>query len=104
REEAAPVGPGLPGNIAGAFGEGAEAADRILVRILGVDRLARLELEAVAPDAHALARERHEVHLDAAGRGIVEGVVLEALRVEVGAQLAVDAREEVQVERRGDAA
>ncbi len=44
------------------------------------------------------------MHLDAPERGVVERVVAEAAQVEIAAQLAVDAREQVQVERRGDAA
>src|SRR5581483_11634610 len=82
----------------GSRGERAEAFHRVLVRVLGVDRLPGVEAKAVAPHAHALALERDEVHLDPAERRVVEGVVREALQVEPAAQLAVDPGEEIEVE------
>src|SRR5262249_40412275 len=91
-EERLAVGPSLVSDEPGAPGEGAEALDRILVRVLGVDRLADVEREPVPPDAPALASERNEVHLDAPLGGVVESVVREALQLEVGTELAVDAR------------
>ena len=68
-----------------------------------MDRFAGVEGEAVRADVHRLPGERYQVHLDAARSGVVEGIVREAPQVEVSAQLAIDAPEQVQVEGRGDA-
>ena len=46
---------------------------------------------------------RDEMHLDAPGHRVVEGVVAEPVQVEVAAELAVDARQQVQIERRSHA-
>src|SRR5438093_10639104 len=68
-----------------------------------MDRFAGVEGEAVRADVHRLPGERYQVHLDAARSGVVEGIVREAPQVEVSAELAIDAPEQVQVEGRGDA-
>ena len=40
------------------------------------------------------------MHLDARALAVVEGVVLEACEVEIAAELAVDARQQVEIELR----
>jgi hypothetical protein len=49
------------------------------------------------------ARAADEVHLDAAERLVVERAMAKRGEVEVAAELAVDARQEIEVERGGDA-
>ena len=44
-----------------------------------------------------------QMHLDAVALAVVEGVVLEACEIEIAAEFAVDAREQVEIELRGDA-
>ena len=51
----------------------------------------------------ALALEAGQMHLDARALAVEEGVMLEAAEVEVGAELAVDARQQIEIELRGDA-
>ena len=68
-----------------------------------MDRFAALEEKAVVADVDGVGRGGDEVHLDAAGERVVERVVREAPQVEVTAELAIDAREQIQIEGRGHA-
>ena len=43
------------------------------------------------------------MHLDAVTLAIVEGVMAEAVEIEIGAELAVDAAQQIEIELRGDA-
>ena len=88
------------GRPAGAARQRAEGFERVLVAVLGVDRLAGAEFDRAAGHPHLLALLAGEMHLDAMALGIVEGVVAEAVEVEIAAELAVDARQQVEVERR----
>ena len=58
---------------------------------------------AAAGDGDDLVGQAADVDLDAAGGLVVEGVMGEAVEVEIGVELAVDALEQIEVERRGDA-
>src|ERR1700685_4339815 len=42
------------------------------------------------------------MHLDPVMRAVVEGVMLEGVEIEIGAELAVDARQQVEIEFRRD--
>ncbi len=77
--------------------------DRILVAVLGVNGFAGAEVDAFAGNAHALALEARQMHFDARALAVEEGVMLEAREVELGAELAIDAREQIEIELRGDA-
>ena len=68
-----------------------------------MDRFAAIEREAVVADVDRVRLARDEMHLDAPGHRVVEGVVAEPVQVEVAAELAVDARQQVQIERRSHA-
>src|SRR5262249_56409337 len=57
---------------------------------------------AVAQD-DVLRRQAFEVHLDAMLRAVVERLVAEAVEIEIGAELAVDAAQQVEIEGGGDA-
>src|SRR5690348_15615666 len=82
---------------AGAAGERAESGHRILVGIFGVNGLTGAELENAAADPDPLRPEAQQVHLDAPGRLVVERLVTERGEFEAGAELAIDAREQVEV-------
>ena len=58
------------------------------------------ELEVRRRDADVLPAAADQVHLDARLVGVPDGAVDEAVEVEVAAELAVDADEQVAVERR----
>src|SRR5215204_820428 len=99
------VEPGVLAPEAGLGGERRKLVERILVGVLRVDALARAEVDAEVErlDADGLRARAFEVHLDAPLRLVVERDVAEVAQGEVGAQLAVDAREEVEVEGGRDA-
>ncbi len=66
-----------------------------------MDGLARRKAEYPRTDAHALRACAAQVHLDPAAGDVVERLVLERAQVEVRAQLAVEPRQEIEVESRG---
>src|SRR5947209_5270149 len=68
-----------------------------------MDRFAGAEIERAARDLHLLPFLAGEMHFDAMPLGIVEGMVAEACQVETAAELAVDAREQIEIELRRDA-
>src|SRR5262245_52643960 len=98
------IGPHSQRLPAGGAGEVVELTDRVFVGVLGVDALAGAEVEGAAQDAHHLPAQAPEVHLDTALARVVDRLVLEGADVEGAGQLAVDAVEQIEVERRGDAA
>src|SRR5262245_17244387 len=63
-----------------------------------MDRLTRREQELRVADAYALLAPAYEVHLDAALFPVVKGAVRKPIKEEIGVQLAVDTRQEVEVE------
>src|SRR5262245_54815574 len=68
-----------------------------------MDGLAGAEFETAAGDAHALALAAGEMHLDAPALHVEEGLMAEGANVEIAAKLAIDAREQIEIEARGDA-
>src|SRR5947209_6191903 len=72
------VGPGRGRAPAGIARERAEGVDRVLVGVLGVDRLTHCKLERVAGDRNALALQAFKMHLDTLMFHIVERAVAEA--------------------------
>jgi hypothetical protein len=68
-----------------------------------VDRFARTKLDGLAADPDLLPLDAGEVHLDARTLAIEERVVLETFEIEVAAELAIDARQNVEIELRRDA-
>lgn len=63
-----------------------------------MDALAFVEVKALAAQTHLLRTAADQVHLDALQRGLVVRGVLPRGQVEIGAELAVGARQQVQVE------
>ena len=102
-EELLLAAPGPPRREARLLRQRAEILHRVFVRILGVDRLALRERD-LWPATRTLcaARLTRYISMRCAVR-IVEGVMGEGVQVEIRAQLAIGARQQVLVERRGDA-
>jgi hypothetical protein len=67
-----------------------------------VDGLAGGEVEGLPRDPHGLGAFADQVHLDAAQGPVVEGSVRPGGEVEVGAELPVDAGQQVAIEGGGD--
>src|SRR3954469_14160395 len=95
-----PRGDRLPSGPACQCREGIQC---VLVAVLGVDGLAGAEFEHPACQPYLLPLLAGEMHLDAATVGIVEGMMAETCKIEVAVELAVDAREEVEIEPGRDA-
>ena len=68
-----------------------------------MDGFAGAEIDGFAGHPHLLTLPAGEMHFDAVTLAIVKGVMLERVEVEIAAELAVDAREQVEIERGGDA-
>src|ERR1700728_1973462 len=89
------VSPGRQRRPAAAVRERLEGVDRVFVTVLGVDRFPGTEFDGNAAQPDLLPSGAGEVHFDA--------VVLERCKIEIGAELAIDAGEQVQVEFRSHA-
>src|SRR5580698_10303614 len=63
-----------------------------------MDGFAGAEFERRIADAHPLTFRAGKMHFDPAALGIVEGVVLEGFKIEIRAKLAIDARQQVEIE------
>ena len=61
------------------------------------------EVETLAAQGHALALQADQIHLDAMRHGIVGRVMGKAVQIEIGAQFAIGARQQILVEQGGDA-
>src|SRR5207247_677533 len=90
---------------AGAPGESERVVPVVLAGALGPDALpgAERRLDPEAVDHDRLVAARDEVHLDAALGGVPPRLVLEEAEVEVRTQVAVDPREQVEIEGGRDA-
>ena len=73
------------------------------MRVLRDDVLARAKTNRDSGNGYELWPAAHEPHLDASLFRVVDGVMLESVEVEVGIELAVQPREQIQIERSGDA-
>src|SRR5262249_39686664 len=76
----------------------AERLDGVFVTVLGMNRFATAEVERLAASTNFLARQTDEMHLDATLFLIVERAMTKTPKVEVPTELAVDAREQIEVE------
>src|SRR5581483_7967110 len=83
---------------AGAAGKRNERVRRILVAVLGVDRLAGAEIDHLARDPHLLPLDARKMHLDTMPLAIVEGMMFEARRIELAAELAIYPVQEIEIE------
>src|SRR3546814_14186299 len=75
----------------------------VLVAVLDLHRLACIKVEAPPFDGHILRTAADQEGLDAAGLAQVRGAVLEGIEIEVAADVAIEPRQQVERERRGDA-
>src|SRR5207248_2658697 len=80
-EPAARIGPELCRLESRVGSERLKFLHGVLIRVLRMDRFAAIEGEAVVADVDRVRLARDDVHLDAAGHRVVEGVVREAARV-----------------------
>src|SRR5262249_50336031 len=78
--------------------QGLELGDWIFIGILRVDAPAGLKGKTLALDGDALIFLTDQVHLDAAMSGIVNRFVPEGAKIEITAQFAIDARQQIEVE------
>src|SRR5262245_35689172 len=62
------------------------------------DVFALTEQDRDSGHCDGLVASADEAHLDAAQQRIVNGIVLEAIAIEVGSELAIQAREQIQIE------
>ncbi len=68
-----------------------------------MDGFAGAETDRLAVDFHLLPLGAGEVHLDPVVLAIVTGVMLEGGQIEIGAELAIDARQQIEIEFGGHA-
>src|SRR6185369_15737125 len=94
------IGPDGSGPEAGLPRQGTQALHGELVRVLGVQRLALVELVPLAAQRDLLATPADQMHLDALLRRVVKRAVGELVQGEAGAKLAIGACQQVEVERR----
>src|SRR3954449_7951545 len=102
-EQRVAVGPGMDDREPGAGGERTELVDRVLVRIFGVNEFASGECEAAAGDGNRLFGEAFQIQLHAAGFGIVERDMREAIDIDIAVQLAIYPDQQIEIERGIDA-
>src|SRR5271163_3530466 len=95
------VGPGVHRAKAGPRRQGAEFFHGIFIRVFGVDKVVLGEAETSPRNPGRLLGEAADVDFDPAFSTAVECQVLELIDVEVAVELAIDAFEEVKVERGG---
>src|SRR5712691_1559028 len=62
-----------------------------------------MDIEAQRVDRYALPLPADQMHLDAAGLLVEKRAMRELRHIEVAAQLPIDSREQVEIERRRDA-
>src|SRR5262245_34357362 len=103
-EETVRVGPGHERAPAASAGQRLEFVHRVFMRVLGMDGVALGEGEAAAEHMRGLVGKALKIHLDPPGLGIPDSVMGEAGKIEGAAELAIDARKKVEVERGGHAA
>src|SRR5215831_16751510 len=103
-EEPVLIGPRVPWPPSGAARQRSESVDRVFMRVLGVNALAFDEAKLVPEDANGLARQTHEMHLDTAFGVVIDRIMGETPDIDVAAELAIDAFEQIEVEGGGDAA
>src|SRR6185312_17336468 len=70
---------------------------RIFVAVLCMDGFARAKLDGFSGHLRLLPLETGEVHFHAVPFPVVESVMLEAVELEVAAELAIHTREEVEI-------
>src|SRR5262245_7311851 len=98
REVSAGIGPRADGQPAGTACERTQGFDTVFVAVLGMDRFARAKIDRFAGNSHLLAFQAGKMHFDAVFFTIVKCVVLKHVELEISAELAVHAHEQVEIE------
>src|SRR5512137_1161892 len=80
-----------------------ERLDTVLVAVLGMDGFAGAEVDDLAGHLDLLPLQAGEMHFDAMALAVVERAMLENIQPESTAKLAVDAREQIEIEFGGHA-
>src|SRR5215468_11457554 len=96
-----PVAPYLEWRPACALRQRLKAFDGIFVTVFGMDGLAEPEIDGLAVDAHFLPFQAGQMHLNAAAFAVVAGMMLERGKIEIAAEFAIDAGEQIEIELRG---
>ena len=97
------AGPDSAGRPARSCCQTLQLGDAVLLRNLGVDAFASLELEDPAPHSHGLPRLADQPHIDAPGIDIVGGKVLKAVEIERATKFTIDPDQEIEIEGSRDA-
>ena len=84
-------------------GECGEPLDRVLVGVFGDDLLAAFEMKDALTEVNGLRLFAEKMHFDARLLLIVDRAVLPLAEIEIRAELAIGANEEVEVELGGHA-
>ena len=79
-----------------------KSINRVFVRVFGEDRLACEKLEGMRSDLNRLPALTDKTQIDAMMVLIVKCPMRESLHAEIGAQLAIDSREQIQIELRSN--
>src|SRR5215472_683069 len=96
------VAPDVDRRPARALRERLKTFDRVFVAVLGMDGLAKPESDRLAVHAHFLPLQTGKMHFDAAAFAVVARMMLERGQIEIAAEFAIDAGEQVEIELRGD--
>src|SRR5580658_5370556 len=88
--------PGLAGHLR-------RFSKRIFLGYLHMQRLVLPERERVVANMYFLYRQTNQVAFAGAAAGIVDRIMLEFVRIEIGAQLAIDPVKQIEVKRPGNA-
>ena len=97
------IGPHLLTAVTGPRRHSGKVALGMLVGVFGTDALALCKRKSVAVDHDLLRPAADEILLDAAFPLGVLRFVTKAAYVELSAQLALDARQQIEIDRRRDA-
>src|ERR1700720_2149591 len=91
REISVRIGPHRDRGPAGVRRQRPERVHAVFIAALGMDGLAAGEWNCPIAQTNLLRRAAREVHFDALALAVEEGVVPEAVEIEIGAELAIDA-------------
>ena len=98
-EQLVAVGPAVDRLETGLLRQRAEFVDCVFVGILGVDQLAGAEMKMPVGGRHGLLGEALHIELHPPFCLAVERDMRKTIEIEIAAELAVDPRQQVQVER-----
>ena len=98
-EELGRIGPGLDRLPASASRQRLKFRHRIFVGVLGVNARAGSKGKCASEHGRRLLGEAHDVDLHAPGSFVIDRLMREALKIERAVKFAIDAGEQVEIER-----